>query len=93
MISSKLKETITLFACCLQPIPPSPVSARKISFNGLKETIVLPQQAGMLLVWKVVGLFLFLLTLQYFSLFTVCFKGVVPSLFWHKVCTVFFFSF
>lgn len=28
-----------------KPIPPSPVSARKISFNGLKETIVLPQQA------------------------------------------------
>ena len=30
----------------LQPVPPSPVAARKISFNGLKETIVLPQQAG-----------------------------------------------
>jgi len=32
----------------LQPVPPSPVAARKISFNGLKETIVLPQQAGKL---------------------------------------------
>lgn len=32
--------------CHLQPVPPSPVAARKISFNGLKETIVLPQQAG-----------------------------------------------
>ena len=30
----------------LQPVPPSPGAARKISFNGLKETIVLPQQAG-----------------------------------------------
>ena len=30
----------------LQPVPPSPVAARKISFNGLKETVVLPQQAG-----------------------------------------------
>ena len=30
----------------LQPVPPSPGTARKISFNGLKETIVLPQQAG-----------------------------------------------
>lgn len=28
-----------------KPVPPSPVAARKISFNGLKETIVLPQQA------------------------------------------------
>lgn len=28
-----------------KPVPPSPVASRKISFNGLKETIVLPQQA------------------------------------------------
>ena len=40
----------------LQPVPPSPVAARKISFNGLKETIVLPQQAG-----KSLELFLLLL--------------------------------
>ncbi|PFX31127.1 PHD finger protein 12 [Stylophora pistillata] len=38
-------EIVTLSLHYLQPIPPSPVSARKISFNGLKETIVLPQQA------------------------------------------------
>lgn len=37
---------ITMFFCPLQPVPPSPGAARKISFNGLKETIVLPQQAG-----------------------------------------------
>ncbi|XP_068678746.1 PHD finger protein 12-like isoform X2 [Montipora foliosa] len=28
-----------------KPVPQSPAAARKISFNGLKETIVLPQQA------------------------------------------------
>lgn len=39
----------------LQPVPPSPAAARKISFNGLKETIVLPQQAGTFNKWKVLS--------------------------------------
>ena len=48
----------------LQPVPPSPVAARKISFNGLKETIVLPQQAGNSLeLLFLLLLFLFLLRL------------------------------
>ena len=43
--SHEVEITMNIF-CLSQPVPPSPVASRKISFNGLKETIVLPQQAG-----------------------------------------------